>query len=220
MLKSKLYVPEIHIMNHAGTEMITIEQLTEHLTRGFPVIPGTPMHDLLVQCSHETMRVTAIMNGSYHTAEDIRRLMAELTGKPVDQTFNLFPPFHCDFGKRITIGKNVFINAGCCFQDQGGITIGDSSLIGHKVVLATINHGFRPEERSWCYPAPITIGKNVWIGSNATILQGVTIGDNAIIAAGAVVSKDVASGTVAGGVPARFIRNIEDTHKKNKENKG
>lgn len=76
-------------------------------------------------------------------------------------------------------------------------------------MFATLNHGLTPEDRKTTYPAPIVLGKNVWIGSNATILQGVTIGDNAIVAAGAVVTKDVAANTVVGGVPAKFIRNIE-----------
>ena len=82
--------------------------------------------------------------------------------------------------------------------------------IGHNVVFATLNHGLAPEERKSTYPAPIVLGRNVWVGSNATILQGVTIGDNAVIAAGAVVTKDVAAGTVVGGVPARFIKNINN----------
>lgn len=78
------------------------------------------------------------------------------------------------------------------------------------MVFATLNHGLAPEERKSTRPAPIVLGRNVWVGSNATILQGVTIGDNAVVAAGAVVTKDVAANTVVGGVPARFIKNIND----------
>lgn len=80
--------------------------------------------------------------------------------------------------------------------------------IGHNVVFATLNHGLSPEKRKTTYPAPIVLGKNVWIGSNATILQGVTIGDNAVVAAGAVVTKDVAANTVVGGVPAKIMKHI------------
>ena len=120
----------------------------------------------------------------------------------------MFPPFYTDFGKNITVGKNVFINAGCHFQDQGGIIIGDGTLIGHNVVLATLNHGFRSEDRGTLYPAPIIIGKNVWIGSNATILPGITIGKNSIIAAGAVVTKDVPENVITGGNPAKIIKKI------------
>lgn len=105
-------------------------------------------------------------------------------------------------------GKHVFINCCCHFQDQGGIDIGDGTLIGSHVVIATINHGMKEAERKDNFPAPVRIGKNVWIGSHATLLPGVTVGDNAIVAAGAVVTKDVASNTVVGGVPAREMKEI------------
>ena len=122
----------------------------------------------------------------------------------------MFPPFYTDCGKNINIGKNVFINSCCCFQDQGGITIGDGVLIGHKAVFATLDHTFIPEKRDSMIPKPIVIGKNVWIGANVTILGGVTIGDNSIIAAGAVVNKDIPPDSVAAGVPARVIKSIYD----------
>ena len=186
------------------------EQLIQHFNQGKSVTPGTAEHDLLLQCSNDAMRITAELNTAYHSPERIRELMSQLTGKTIDGSFTLFPPFYTDFGKNITIGKNVFINACCCFQDQGGITLGDGALIGHRVVLATINHGFLPEERSSCRPAPIVIGRNVWIGSGAVVLPGVTIGENAIVAAGAVVTRDVEAGCIVAGTPARFIRNVAD----------
>ena len=116
---------------------------------------------------------------------------------------------YTDCGKNIHIGKNVFINCCCHFQDQGGIYLGDHVLVGSHVVFATINHGMEPEHRSDNIPASIRVEKNVWIGSHATILSGVTIGENAIVAAGAVVTKDVPAGTVVGGVPAKVIRRLE-----------
>ncbi len=82
-------------------------------------------------------------------------------------------------------------------------------LIGHNVVLATLNHAFEPSHRQDMNPQPIKIGNNVWIGANSTILPGVTIGDGAIIAAGAVVSKDVPENAVVGGVPAKIIKYIK-----------
>ncbi|QGY40264.1 sugar O-acetyltransferase [Pseudodesulfovibrio cashew] len=198
---------------------MSLEDLLEHFNNGLPVQGGTDMHSLLVRYSNEAMRVTAELNGSYHEPDEVRSLMSELTGKTVEDTFTLFPPFYTDFGKNITIGKNVFINSCCNFQDQGGITIKDGVLIGHKVVLATINHGYAPEKRQWNHPAPIIIGENVWIGSNATILQGVTVGDNAIVAAGAVVTKDVAPGTIVGGVPAKFIKTVADAEEEKEASK-
>ncbi len=131
-----------------------------------------------------------------------------MIGKRVDDSFRLFPPFYTDFGKNIHIGKNVFINSGCHFQDQGGIKIGDGAFIGHNVVLATINHNLYPENNRKNHYAPIKIGSHVWIGSNATILQNVSIGEWAVVAAGTVVTKNVPPFTVVGGVPAKTIKVI------------
>lgn len=158
--------------------------------------------------SNEARRITFELNNAYHTPEEVRNLLSRLFGKTVDESFRVFPPFYTDFGKNVTVGKNVFINACCHFQDHGGVSLGDGCQIGHNVVFATLNHGLAPEDRQTTYPAPITLGKNVWVGSNSTILQGVTIGDNAVIAAGAVVTKDVPENTIVGGVPARIIRKI------------
>lgn len=166
------------------------------------------IHRFMDEMSDEARRVTFRLNTAYHTPDEVRGLLSELFGYRVPQSLRVFPPFYVDFGKNITIGENVFINACCHFQDHGGVTIGDGCQIGHNVVFATLNHGLAPEERSHTYPAPIVLGKNVWIGSNATILQGVTIGENAVVAAGAVVTKDVAAKTVVGGVPAKFIKSI------------
>ena len=158
--------------------------------------------------SEEARRVTFRLNSSYHPADEVRGLLSELFGYAVPSTLRVFPPFYSDFGKNIHVGEDVFINACCHFQDHGGVTLGDGCQIGHNVVFATLNHGLQPLERRITYPAPIILGRNVWIGSNSTILQGVTIGDNAVVAAGAVVTKDVEQGSIVGGVPARFIRRI------------
>ena len=169
---------------------------------------GIEAHLFMHGVSQEALRLTAEINGSYHEPEELRSLFSQLIGRPVDETFGLFPPFYTDCGKNIHIGKNVFINMGCKFQDQGGIYIGDGALIGHNVVLATLNHAMSPEDRASMIPAPIRIGKRVWIGANATVLPGVTIGDGSIVAAGAVVTKDVPENTVVAGVPAVPIRHL------------
>ena len=160
------------------------------------------------EMSDEARRITFQLNTAYHTPEEVRRLLSELFGYTVPASLRVFPPFYTDFGKNITVGENVFINACCHFQDHGGVTLGDGCQIGHNVVFATLNHGLSPEERPITYPAPIVLERNVWIASNATILQGVTIGENAVVAAGAVVTRDVPANTIVGGVPARFIRKI------------
>ena len=178
----------------------------EHLNSGKPVHGGSETHLFMHGVSQEALRITAEINGSYHTPEELRALFSELTGRPTDKSFGLFPPFYTDCGKNIHVGKNVFINMGCKFQDQGGIFIDDGALIGHNVVLATLNHAKSPRDRGSMIPAPIHIGKNAWIGSNATVLPGVTIGDGAIVAAGAVETKNVPENTIVGGVPAKIIR--------------
>ncbi|MCQ4636508.1 sugar O-acetyltransferase [Anaerovorax odorimutans] len=188
---------------------MNITEFLDHLNRGEAVIGGSETHKMMTKLGHEAMRITAELNGSYHEPEEIRSLFSQLIGRPVDESFRMFPPFYTDCGKNITVGKDVFINTGCRFQDQGGIRIGDGVLIGHNVVLATLNHDFAPENRKTMHPAPIVIGKNVWIGANATVVPGVTIGDNAVVAAGAVVTKDVPENTIAGGVPAKVLRSIE-----------
>lgn len=187
---------------------MTIEAFINHVNQGLPITGGSEIHLFMSGLAQEAMRITAELNGSYHEPEEVRRLISKLIGKPVDSSFHMFPPFYTDCGKNLTIGKEVFINSGCRFQDQGGITIKDGALIGHNVVLATLNHGFAPEDRSTTYPAPIVIGQKVWIGANATVLSGVTIGDHAIIAAGAVVTKDVPENAVVGGVPAKIIKTV------------
>lgn len=156
----------------------------------------------------EAIRLGMDLNNQYHTPEEIREIMGRLTGKEIDPTFRLFPPFYTDFGKNITIGQDVFINSGCHFQDQGGIEIENGALIGHNVVLATINHDLDPAMNRKNHYAPIRIGAHAWIGSNATVLSGVSIGEWSVVAAGAVVTKDVPPMTVAGGVPARIIKEI------------
>ena len=173
------------------------------------VIPGgSPIHAKMHELSQEAIRITMEINNSYHNHDEIIALMSELTGKEIDESFGLFPPFYTDCGKNMRFGKRVFINSGCKFQDQGGITIGDDVLVGHNCVIATLNHAMDPERRADMIPAPVKIGDKVWIGANVTILQGVTIGDGAVIAAGAVVNKNVPARTIVGGIPAKVIKEI------------
>lgn len=185
-----------------------LKDYLNYLNSGKPVEGGGEIHQFMHTVSQEALKITAEINSGYHEPAELRELFSKLIGKPVDESFAFFPPFYTDCGKNITIGKNVFLNMGCKFQDQGGIFIGDGSLIGHNVVLATLNHAMDPEDRATMIPAPIHIGKRVWIGANATVLPGVTIGDGVIVAAGAVVTKDVSENTVVGGVPTRVMRKI------------
>lgn len=185
-----------------------LEDFIQHLNSGKPIKVGTEMHHYMCELSNEAMQITCELNGSYHSPDEIRALLSRLTGKPIDESFSMFPPFYTDCGKNTSIGKNVFINSGCHFQDQGGIVIGDGAQIGHNVTLATLNHGFAPEDRHTVYPSPIIIGQNAWIGSGTTVVSGVTIGRNAIVGAGSVVTKNVPENVIVAGVPARIIKSI------------
>lgn len=185
------------------------EKFKEQMKNQHYIEANSEMHLHMHEESQRARKLTAEMNNSYRTLEELRILFSELTGQTVDSGFGLFPPFYADYGQNIKLGKNVFINSGCCFQDQGGIEIGDNALIGQQVVIATLNHDLNPEKRANMVPAPVKIGNGVWVGAHATILSGVTIGDGAVVAAGAVVTKDVPANTVVGGVPAKIIKTIK-----------
>ena len=139
----------------------------------------------------ETRRLLYEMNHVWHeNPDEITALFARITARPVGEGVRIETPFYTDFGKNITIGNRVFINAGCKFQDQGGIVIGDDALIGPNTVLATLDHDL------------------VWIGAGVVITKGVTIGDNSVIAAGAVVTRDIPANVIAAGVPAKVLREL------------
>ena len=185
------------------------EDFLAQMDAGQSALPGTEAAEKMNELADEAIRLCMELNTRYTTMDERVQIMSQITGREVPGTFRLFPPFTTDCGKNIRFGQRVFVNSGCRFQDQGGITIGDDALIGHNVVIATLNHAIDPAERATTEPSPVRIGNSVWVGANATILPGVTIGDGAIVAAGAVVTKDVPPNTIVGGVPARFIRAIE-----------
>lgn len=157
----------------------------------------------------EAQRIIAEMNTGYREPGEVRALFSRLTGRPVDESFWLLPPFYTDFGRNIRIGRNVFVNHACEFMDRGGITIEDNVLIGPRVNLVTISHPLDPATRRATYCAPIVIRKGAWLGAAVSIMPGVTIGENAVVAANAVVTKDVPDNTVVGGVPAKVLRGLD-----------
>ncbi|WP_413542651.1 sugar O-acetyltransferase [Citricoccus nitrophenolicus] len=185
-----------------------LKDLLTALDAGERITGDSPLHAVMHRTSQEALRTTGELNGGYHEPERVRELFTELTGKAVDETVAVFPPLHSDFGKNLTIGRRVFINSGCRFQDQGGVTIGDDCLIGHNAVFATLNHDLAPERRADMLPAPIILGRRVWLGANVTVLPGVTMGDNSVVGAGSVVTQDVPANTVAVGSPARVVREL------------
>lgn len=121
-------------------------------------------------------------------------------------------PVRMNFGgNHLILGQSVYINYDFCAVDDTFITIGDFTMIGPRVVVATALHPENPELRAkaYQYNRPVTIGKKVWIGANVTICPGVTIGDGSIIGAGSVVTKDIPAGVVAIGSPCRVVREVK-----------
>ena len=177
------------------------------LKSGEPIRLNDPEYPKIQMVVDRTLRIASQLNNT-GDVNSVREFLSDIIGKPIDESTTIFAPFHVNFGRFITIGKNVFINHACSFLDMGGITIEDDVLIGPRVNLTTENHPLDPANRRDLITKPIVIKRKAWIGAGATILPGVTIGENSVVAAGAVVSKDVPANTVVGGIPAKFIKAI------------
>ena len=145
----------------------------------------------------------------------INALVRELFGKADDSTF-LNPPFYCDYGSNIFVGKNCFINFNCTILDNARVTIGDNCLLAPNVSIYTAGHPLHPEARAtgYEYGIAVTIGNNVWIGGNSVIVPGVHICDNVVIGAGSVVTRDIPDWSFAAGNPCKVIRMITEEDKK------
>jgi len=127
------------------------------------------------------------------------------------------PPFHANFGgKHVHFGKNIYANFNLTLVDDTHIYVGDYTMFGPNVTVATAGHPILPELRKegYQYNAPINIGKNCWIGAGAIILPGITIGDNVVIGAGSIVTKDIPSNVVAVGNPCKVLREVNEDDKK------
>ncbi len=156
-------------------------------------------------------RITGEMNR--HDPTDIKGLMdlaQELLQTDEQPIIN--PPFFCDYGNHIHVGKNFFANYNCTILDVGTVTIGDNCQMAPNVAIYTAGHPLHPDTRrtAWEYGIPVTIGHDVWLGGSVVVCPGVTIGDNVVIGAGSVVTKDIPSNCVAAGNPCRVIREITD----------
>jgi len=154
------------------------------------------LHEFNMLRPSETQRMKEILKG--------------LFGHVADDEFIINQPFHCDYGKQISIGKRFFANFNFTVLDEARVTIGDDCFIGPNVSIYTACHSTDPIERNtrqeWA--KPVTIGHNVWIGGSVTILPGVTIGDNVTIGAGSVVTRNIPSNFVAVGNPCKVIKSI------------
>ena len=158
-------------------------------------------------CRRILQRLNFMDRGDF---EGIKKVVAELLNGAEGAFIN--PPFYCDYGTHIEVGKNFFANYNCTMLDVGRIRIGDNVQLAPNVAIYTAGHPVHPATRNTLYEygIDVTIGNNVWIGGNVVICPGVTIGDNTVIGAGSVVTKDIPAWTVAAGNPCRVIRNITE----------
>ena len=142
--------------------------------------------------------------------DTLAEIVKELLGKSENAFIN--PPFYCDYGKNIEVGKNFFANYNCTIIDVAKVKIGDNCQFAPNVSIYTAGHPLHPVARNslYEYGIEVTVGDNVWIGGNTVIMPGVHIGSNTVIGAGSVVTKDIPDWVVAAGNPCRVIREITE----------
>lgn len=144
----------------------------------------------------------------------IKRIVKQLLGKSENAFIN--PPFYCDYGSHIEVGKNFFANYNCCILDVAKVKIGDNCMFAPNVSVYTAGHPIHPDTRNsgYEYGIKVTIGDNVWVGGNTVICPGVRIGNNVVIGAGSVVTRDLPDNVVAAGNPCRIIKKITEADRR------
>ena len=162
----------------------------------------------LVALRANTRRILRAYNASVEGAGR-DEVLEELLGRRAENLW-IEPPFYCDYGVNITVGRNVYFNFDCVVLDVAPVTIGDDCMFAPAVQIYTATHPLDPVERKSGreYAKPVAIGSDVWVGGGSIINPGVTIGDAAVIGSGSVVTKDIPPGVFAAGNPARVIRRI------------
>ena len=152
-------------------------------------------------------------NQTRPTELDKRTRMLQEMFAEIGENCYIEPPLHANFGgAHVHFGKNVYANFGLTLVDDTHIYVGDYTMLGPNVVIATAGHPILPElrEKAYQYNMPVRIGRNCWIGAGAILLPGVTIGDDVVVGAGSVVTKDLPSGVVAVGNPCRVLREVNE----------
>jgi galactoside O-acetyltransferase len=162
----------------------------------------------------ETLELLYEYNATRPTEQKKREELLSKMFAEIGENCYIEPPLHANWaGKNVHFGKNVYANFNLTLVDDTHIYVGDYTMFAPNVVVTTAGHPIDPElrERVYQFNLPVHIGRNVWIGAGAVILPGITIGDNSVIAAGAVVTKDIPANVVAGGVPAKVIKEIPES---------
>lgn len=183
----------------------------ERRDRQLPYISDASVMEEQKVCRKILQRLNTVDRSDF---DEISRILKELFGKSEGAFVN--PPFYCDYGSHIEVGKNFFANYNCMIIDVAKVKIGDNCQMAPNVAIYTAGHPVHPVSRNSAYEygIEVTIGDNVWIGGNTVILPGVHIGSNTVIGAGSVVTRDIPDWVVAAGNPCRVIRQITEADKK------
>lgn len=184
---------------------------TQRRNSGLPYM----VDDEMMEDLRKTRKLTQELNTVDRTDFDkIAEIVGRLFGK--GEGAFVIPPFYCDYGTNIEVGKNFFANYNCTILDVAKVKIGDYCFMAPNVAIYTAGHPIHPDTRNtyYEYGMEVVIGDNVWIGGNVVICPGVHIGDNVVIGAGSVVTKDIPSWSVAGGNPCKVIRKITEEDRK------
>lgn len=194
--------------------------MSEHFQRMMAGLSFNRWDHDLAERRLRTRQITHRFNQTLPEQFSEREQLAKELFAEVGCNIEICPPLTVDYGDTVFIGDDVFINTNFTLVNSGKISIGHRVMIAPNVSLFSINHALDPELRKTYinaqgerevidYPAPITIGDDVWIGGHAVVLAGVTIGAGSVVAAGAIVSKDVPPGVLVAGNPAKVIRAIK-----------
>ncbi|MGN0404869.1 MAG: sugar O-acetyltransferase [Bariatricus sp.] len=183
----------------------------ERRDAGLPYISDDSIFEEQKRARRLTQELNTIDRADF---DGITEIVKKLLGKSDGAFIN--PPFYCDYGFHIEVGKNFFANYNCTILDVAKVKIGDNCMMAPNVAIYTAGHPVHPDTRNTAYEygIEVNIGNNVWIGGNSVICPGVTIGDNVVIGAGSVVTKDIPDWSVAAGNPCRVIRKITEADRK------
>lgn len=183
----------------------------ERRDAGLPYISDESVFEKQKKARRLTQELNTVDRSDF---EKISEIVKKLLGKSENAFIN--PPFYCDYGTHIEVGKNFFANYNCTILDVAKVKIGDNCQMAPNVAIYTAGHPVHPDTRNTMYEygVEVVIGDNVWIGGNSVICPGVNIGNNVVIGAGSVVTKDIPEWCVAAGNPCKVIRKITEADRR------